>query len=158
MERPPGVDGSSGPGPSAGAEEPRAVSPGRAVRRRRRAVARSAGATLLVAGLAVFSMAAWNLWGTGIGTAKAQRAPRAQLEAAYPERPSIGDPVGIIQIPRIGLDAAFVEGAADEDLALGPGHYPDSPLPGQGGNVTIAGHRTTHSAPFWSLDVLVPGD
>jgi sortase A len=113
---------------------------------------------LLVAGLAVLGVAGWNLWGTGIGTARAQTALKAQLRVAYPERPSIGEPVGLIQIPRIGLDAAFVEGAADEDLALGPGHYPDSPLPGQGGNVTIAGHRTTHSAPFWSLDVLVPGD
>jgi sortase A len=121
-------------------------------------VVRSAGTALLVAGLAVFGVAAWHLWGTGIGTARAQKALKAQLQVAFPERPSLGDPVGIIQIPRIGLDAAFVEGAEDADLALGPGHYPDSALPGQGGNVTIAGHRTTYSAPFWSLDVLVPGD
>ena len=53
---------------------------------------------------------------------------------------------------------AFVQGVDAAALAKGPGHYPKSPLPGYGGNVVISGHRTTHLAPFWSLDALVPGD
>ncbi len=44
------------------------------------------------------------------------------------------------------------------DLAKGPGHYPGTPLPGQIGNAAIAGHRTTHGAPFYNLDALAPGD
>src|ERR1700722_13538307 len=41
---------------------------------------------------------------------------------------------------------------------MGPGHYPGTPLPGQRGNVGIAGHRTTFGAPFFRLNEVVPGD
>ena len=44
------------------------------------------------------------------------------------------------------------------DLRKGPGHYPDSPMPGQIGNAAIAGHRTTYGAPFNRIDELAPGD
>jgi sortase A len=44
------------------------------------------------------------------------------------------------------------------DLRQGPGHYPQTPLPGEAGNAAIAGHRTTYSAPFGDLDQLGEGD
>jgi len=66
--------------------------------------------------------------------------------------------LGLIQIPGIHLDLAFVQGVDPDSLALGPGHYPQSSLPGARGNVAIAGHRTTHGAPFWSLNEIRPGD
>ena len=69
-----------------------------------------------------------------------------------------GDPVGHIEIPKIGLDAIVVEGVGDDDLKSGPGHYPSTPAPGQKGNAAIAGHRTTYGAPFSSIDELEPGD
>jgi sortase A len=72
--------------------------------------------------------------------------------------PAEGDPIGQIQIPKIGLDAIIVEGVADDDLKSGPGHYPSTPLPGQKGNAAIAGHRTTYGAPFSSIDELEPDD
>ena len=40
----------------------------------------------------------------------------------------------------------------------GPGHYPGTPLPGQIGNAAIAGHRTTHGAPFYRINELAKGD
>ena len=40
----------------------------------------------------------------------------------------------------------------------GPGHYPGTPLPGQPGNVGIAGHRTTFGAPFFRLNEVSRGD
>jgi sortase A len=43
-------------------------------------------------------------------------------------------------------------------LAKGPGHFPESALPGQLGNTAIAGHRTTHGAPLYDIDKLEPGD
>jgi sortase A len=43
-------------------------------------------------------------------------------------------------------------------LRKGPGHYLDTPLPGQPGNASVAGHRTTYGAPFNRLDELRPGD
>ena len=42
--------------------------------------------------------------------------------------------------------------------ASGPGHYPGTPLPGEAGNVAIAGHRTTYAHPFYDLNAVAPGD
>lgn len=61
-------------------------------------------------------------------------------------------------VPAIGLNRFVVEGVSTADLQMGPGHYPGTPLPGQPGNVGIAGHRTTFGAPFFELNRLVPGD
>jgi sortase A len=69
-----------------------------------------------------------------------------------------GDPVGKIEIPKIGLTAFVVEGVAVDDLKEGPGHYPETPFPGQKGNASIAGHRTTYGAPFANVDDLAVGD
>ena len=52
----------------------------------------------------------------------------------------------------------MVEGVGEDQLANGPGHYAATPLPGEFGNAAIAAHRTTHGAPFFDLDKLVPGD
>ena len=69
-----------------------------------------------------------------------------------------GDPLGKIEIPKIGLTAYVVEGVSVDDLKEGPGHYPETPFPGQKGNAAIAGHRTTYGAPFANLDDLAVGD
>jgi sortase A len=65
-----------------------------------------------------------------------------------------GDPLGRIIIPAAGVNWIFVQGTERNDLAKGPGHYPSTPLPGQIGNSAIAGHRTTHGAPFYNIDHL----
>lgn len=69
-----------------------------------------------------------------------------------------GQAVALLQIPRIGLDKAVIEGVGVDDLKKGPGRYPETPLPGQPGNAAIAGHRTTYGAPFERLDELTSGD
>jgi len=69
-----------------------------------------------------------------------------------------GEAIAQIRIPRIDVDSIVVQGIALDDLRKGPGHYPDSPLPGQEGNAAIAGHRTTYGAPFGSLEQLEEGD
>ena len=51
-----------------------------------------------------------------------------------------------------------VSGTGTAQLEQGPGHYPGTPLPGEAGNVAIAGHRTTYLHPFYDLNELVPGD
>jgi sortase A len=51
-----------------------------------------------------------------------------------------------------------VAGVERDDLAKGPGHYPDTPMPGDVGNAAIAGHRTTFGAPFNRIDELRSGD
>lgn len=72
--------------------------------------------------------------------------------------PEIGEALGVLRIPAIDVDKVIVRGIGRDDLRQGPGHYPDSPLPGQAGNAAIAGHRTTYGAPFGDIDLLVPGD
>ncbi|HET6952934.1 MAG TPA: class E sortase, partial [Acidimicrobiales bacterium] len=75
-----------------------------------------------------------------------------------PPPPDDGEAVAQIRIPAIGVDKIVVEGVEVSDLKKGPGHYADSPLPGQPGNAAIAGHRTTYGAPFNRIDELKPGD
>mgnify|MGYP001193107753 CR=1 FL=1 len=69
-----------------------------------------------------------------------------------------GEPTARIVIPKIGVDKIVVEGVSLRVLKKGPGHFPETPLPGQEGNAAIAGHRTTYGAPFHRIDELVPGD
>lgn len=72
---------------------------------------------------------------------------------------AVGEPVGFLSIPRIGLtNDVIVEGDGTDQLRQGPGHYPGTPLPGQPGNAAIAGHRTTYAAPFYNLNELQAGD
>jgi sortase A len=68
-----------------------------------------------------------------------------------------GGAVGRIEIPRIGVNFEIVQGTDEADLARGPGHYPQSALPGLGETVAIAGHRTTYLEPFRELNELGPG-
>ncbi|MCZ7665333.1 MAG: class E sortase [Thermoleophilia bacterium] len=65
---------------------------------------------------------------------------------------------GRLLIPDIGLDVVMVEGTGTADLRKGPGHWPETPLPGMGGNFVVSGHRTTYGAPFFKLNQLEPGD
>jgi sortase A len=68
-----------------------------------------------------------------------------------------GDPLGRIFIPKTGKNFVFISGTGVETLKGGPGHYADTALPGEGGTVAIAGHRTTYAAPFRRLGKLRRG-
>lgn len=67
-------------------------------------------------------------------------------------------PLTRIIIPAMGTDTIVVEGTSNKALNTGAGHYPNTPLPGEPGNVAIAGHRTTYGKPFSNLEILQPGD
>lgn len=151
--------------------------PGNRYRRRVRRAVNAFGRVLVTVGLLMLLFVAWQLWGTGIYESAQQSALRSDFdqqradsrEAAKPVSgtttttqplppPPDGDPVAVIRIPKIGVDSTVVQGISVPDLRKGPGHYPDSPMPGQLGNAAIAGHRTTYGAPFNRLDELTPGD
>ena len=68
-----------------------------------------------------------------------------------------GDAIGRIEIPSLGARYVVVQGTDGGDLRKGPGHYADTPLPGEHGTVAIAGHRTTYLAPFRHLDEVKAG-
>jgi sortase A len=66
--------------------------------------------------------------------------------------------LGHIEIPAIGLDTDLHQGISLYNIDRGPSHWPGTALPGQRGNVVVAGHRVTKGAPFRHIDQLVPGD
>lgn len=63
-----------------------------------------------------------------------------------------------ISIPKIEVEWITNEGADVPTLRKGPGHIPQTPLPGEEGRCTISGHRTTYGAPFNRIDELEDGD
>ena len=65
---------------------------------------------------------------------------------------------GYLEISSINVKQYVLEGINENTLKIGPGHYSTTALPGTGGNVGIAGHRTTYGAPFGNLDELNIGD
>lgn len=79
------------------------------------------------------------------------------LATAYAKRLRIGGAVGRIAMPTLGRSYVVVEGTDTATLRKGPAHYPDTALPGQGGTVAVAGHRTTYLAPFRPVDELRRG-
>ena len=54
-----------------------------------------------------------------------------------------GDVVGRMDIPRLGVSVAILQGTNRRMLRLGVGHIEGTPLPGEVGNSGIAGHRDT---------------
>ena len=157
-----------------------------------RRVVGAVGRVFITVGLLILLFVAYQLWGTGLYTAREQDELERQFTSALasegqptpttgstpsttapatpssstttttteppPPPPPEGEAVARIRIPKIGIDSIVVNGVNREDLRKGPGHYPDTPLPGQEGNSAIAGHRTTYGAPFGDLDQLSEGD
>jgi len=72
--------------------------------------------------------------------------------------PKLGQPLALIRIPKLGVEQVVVEGTSQKQLADGPGHYRGSALPGQLGNIVIAGRRATYGAPFERIGELTKGD
>ena len=145
------------------------------------------GAGVLVVGVLLIAFVAYQLWGTGLYEEHAQAHLKSELSQQLHRRlptsaaqltgaqrlhlpplqhetaltlpdPQVNQPIGLLSIPKIGLLDAIVEGVGEAQLEQGPGHYPGTPLPGEPGNVAIAGHRTTYAHPFYNLNELGPGD
>jgi sortase A len=66
--------------------------------------------------------------------------------------------IGRIVIPKLGLDVPLNQGISLRTIDRGPSHWPGTALPGQQGNVVIAGHRVTNTRPFRHIHTLAPGD
>ena len=136
------------------------------------------GATCIGLGLLILAFAIFQFFGTGLITKGRQAKLHDQLaqelhhahitttpHAVGPPRtvpvetqPALGQPIAEISIPKIHIDFTVLQGTGDVQLEAGPGHYIETPMPGQLGNVAIAGHRTTWLRPFWNLNELSPGD
>jgi sortase A len=66
--------------------------------------------------------------------------------------PAQGGALGRIEIDRIGLSAMIMEGTDGRTLRRAVGHIRGTPLPGQQGNVAIAGHRDTFFRPLRNVE------
>jgi sortase A len=64
-----------------------------------------------------------------------------------------GEVIGKIQVPRLGLSAIVVQGDSPASLRHAVGHMPKSALPGEWGNVALAGHRDTFFRPLRDIRV-----
>lgn len=143
------------------------------------------GEILVTLGVLVGLFLAWQLWWTDV-TAGAQHREvlhgldRTWAQAGSPSSPPAdavappqsGPPPAVPVAPEDTAWATLHVPAFDEpvipvgegvDLAgvldvIGAGHYPGTAMPGQVGNFSLAGHRTTYAKPFHDIDRLQAGD
>jgi sortase A len=78
--------------------------------------------------------------------------------ARFRRTSGVGEPIGRIVVPRLGLNMILVNGTNEGSLMRGPGRDLRTYMPGQDRLVYIAGHRTTYLAPFSHIEQIRPGD
>jgi sortase A len=89
----------------------------------------------------------------------AAEARAIELAAArFRHGAEVGQAIGRIVIPRLGLNMVLVNGTDDSSLERGPGRDLRSFMPGQSRLVYVAGHRTTFLAPFAQINEIQAGD
>jgi sortase A len=111
--------------------------------------------TLLTAGVLILGYCGYVLLDARLYQASETRNFQEQIKDSTPIpasdgsvreasfHPDAGKPLGEIELTRVGVTAMILEGTDDRTLRRAVGHVPGTPLPGQPGNVAIAGHRDT---------------
>lgn len=125
-------------------------------------VIRTAGELLITAGVVILLFVFYTLYVTNWTSAQKQEEVSVALDEDWSQQRQVHlDPIegrafARLYIPAFGADYRFsvVEGVTGPDLEVGPGHYPGTALPGEPGNVGVAGHRVGKGAPFNDLDLL----
>jgi sortase A len=84
--------------------------------------------------------AAWYQRQTEAALESLRHAPPA-VTTPRPETLRVGEPIGTLEITRLGLSGVVVEGDDDAVLDRAIGHLPDTPLPWHEGNSALAAHR-----------------
>ena len=148
----------------------------RPARGRAGSLVRGLGEGLLTVGLVALLFVVYELFVTDLVNDRRQEVLGEELHAEWsagrpwappaPGQPAtaaevpIGSAFAVLYIPRLGSEyrRVVLEGTAEAQLAQGPGHYPGTAMPGQPGNVALAGHRVGRGSPFLELDRLRPGD
>ncbi len=138
-----------------------------------RAVSRGTGELLITFGLIVLLFAGYEVWGKSAIVEAHQDDLNRQLEQQWAQpgsdptvspsgppspvaKPANGAVIASVHIPRMKKKWAVVQGVTPADIRYAPGHYPDTAMPGQIGNFSMAAHRTP--AIWWDLDQLKPND
>jgi len=128
-------------------------------------MARGAGLVLLTIGLLLTGYALYDGFGGRIYQMFRGRELDREIESvpaapatappARGDRYRRGSAIGRLEIPRLGLSEVVFEGSDTHTLRLGIGRLSNSALPGDPGNVVLAGHRDTFFRP---LREIRPGD
>jgi sortase A len=123
-----------------------------------------------LARLLVFAGALALVWAayTLLSSRRAQLEYRKALEAtrtappappAEPSKPALpltmplGEPIGTLRVPRLGLSAVVAEGDDKPVLDNAAGHLPDTALPWNDGNAAVAAHRDGLFRPLKDIKV-----
>jgi sortase A len=87
--------------------------------------------------------------------APSQAAPQPVSSASPKAAPAapVDGLIGRIEIPRLLLSVVVVEGVDKTSLRRAIGHIPGTALPGEPGNVGLAGHRDTFFRPLKDLKI-----
>jgi sortase A len=126
--------------------------------RRRRSRLTIAAIVLAIAGMSlVVYPFATNLWAAHL-QGNLSHELNTSAEDYRAGRIAEGHALTRLEIPKLDVDVVVVQGTTPAALRAGAGHYPKTPLPGEQGNVAIAGHRTTYGKPFNRLDEMKRGD
>ncbi|MDG4803932.1 class E sortase [Micromonospora sp. WMMD980] len=136
-----------------------------------RRLVRGTGELLITFGLVVLLFAGYEIWGKSVIVDAHQSDLSGQLAQEWaadptvgpttgpstkPKPPAEGKPVAGLYLPKLDKHWVVVEGVTPDDIRYAPGHYPDSAMPGQVGNFSVAGHRIRST--FWRLDELKTDD
>ncbi|MGH3794279.1 MAG: class E sortase [Pseudonocardiaceae bacterium] len=127
-----------------------------------RGVIRGVGEVLITLGLVVLLFAFYEVYVTDWFSAEKQQEATATLDQQWrnhrglTDRPIEGSGIAKIYVPSFGPDFVFtiLEGTNADVLAVGPGHYIGTAMPGEPGNFAVAGHRVGKGSPFNNLDLL----
>ncbi len=105
---------------------------------------------LFVVGTLAITYVGFTLLDARLYQASAKRSLESQIQLEkvpheIQPKPAIkpGDVLGRLDIPRLGLSVAVLQGTGSRMLRLGTGHIEGTPFPGEAGNSGIAGHRDT---------------
>jgi sortase A len=133
-----------------------------------RTVARTIGELFVTGGLVVLLFVVYEVFVTDLLTDRRQGELSESLHEEWDREPGnapahvskVGDAFAVLHIPRFGPDyeRVVLEGTAETQLSQGPGHYAGTAMPGEQGNVALAGHRVGKGSPFLELDLMQPDD
>ncbi len=105
---------------------------------------------LFITGILALGYVGFTLVDARLYQASAKRSLESQIQLEkkpheIQPKPAIkpGDVLGRLDIPRLGLSVAVLQGTSSRMLRLGAGHIEGTTLPGKAGNSGIAGHRDT---------------
>ncbi|MEV6842077.1 class E sortase [Actinoplanes sp. NPDC051411] len=127
---------------------------------------RVSGELMITFGLIVLLFAGYEIYGNGAKVQSEQDSLNSKLDQDWAD-PTVGPTkagpaapgdslVGRLYIPKFAKEWVVVNGVLPDNIKYAPGHYPDTAMPGQIGNFSVAGHRIPKI--FWRINELKNGD